>query len=306
LSNPLNCSYAFVFLCELCALCGSIVSPMAMSVDEILNSHRTGRAVVCGILNVTPDSFSDGGKFLQSAAAIEHARQMSAEGADMIDIGAESTRPGSPRVPAGEQIARLRQVLPAIAQFGAPVSVDTFIAEVASFALDNGAAIINDIWAGRADPEMFSLAAKRNAPVVLMHMLGEPGTMQADPSYKDVVAEVKEFLRERKEAAIKAGIDPRRMILDPGIGFGKKIEHNLLLLKSLQTFCELGCPVMIGVSRKRFIGQLTGQDVPAKRVSGTIAASILAWQRGATIHRVHDVAQVTAALAVAKAITDAR
>jgi dihydropteroate synthase len=278
---------------------------MAMSVDEILNSHRTGRTVVCGILNVTPDSFSDGGRFIEPGAAITHARQMVAQGADMIDIGAESTRPGSPRVPAGEQIDRLRQVLPAVAQLGAPVSIDTSIAEVAGFALDNGAAIINDIWAGRADPEVFPLAAKRNAPIVLMHMLGEPGTMQADPSYKDVVADVKEFLRERKEAAIGAGVDPRRLIVDPGIGFGKKIEHNLLLLESLQTFCELDCPVMIGVSRKRFIGQLTGQDVPANRVSGTIAAGILAWQRGATIHRVHDVAQVVAALAVARAITDA-
>jgi dihydropteroate synthase len=195
--------------------------------------------------------------------------------------------------------------LPTVAGFGAPVSIDTSSAEVASFALDNGAAIINDIWAGRADAEVFSLAAKRNAPIVLMHMLGEPGTMQADPFYTDVVAEVKEFLRERKEAAIKAGIDSRRLIVDPGIGFGKTIQHNLLLLHGLQTFCELGCPVMIGVSRKRFIGQLTGQDVPANRVSGTIAASVLAWERGATIHRVHDVAQVAAALAVARAITSA-
>lgn len=278
---------------------------MAISVDEILSSHRTGRTVVCGILNVTPDSFSDGGKFIEPGAAIEHARQMVTLGADMIDIGAESTRPGSPRVPAGEQIDRLRQVLPGVAQLGAPISIDTFSAEVASFALDNGAAIINDIWAGRADPEVFSLAAKCRAPVVLMHMLGEPGTMQVDPSYKDVVAEVKEFLRERKQAAVKAGVDPRRLIVDPGIGFGKKIEHNLLLLEGLQTFCELDCPMMIGVSRKRFLGQLMGQDVPANRVSGTVAASILAWQRGATIHRVHDVSEVSAALAVAKAITSA-
>jgi len=203
---------------------------MAASVADILRSHSTGRATVMGILNVTPDSFSDGGRFLRPADARQRAARLLAEGADAIDIGAESTRPGSDRVPPGEQIDRLRDVLPAVCGLGRPVSIDTTSAEVAAFALDAGAAIVNDISAGRDDPGLFALAAERGCPIVLMHMLGQPKTMQADPRYEDVVAEVAAFLRGRVEAAEAAGVPRERCIVDPGIGFGKKREHNLALL----------------------------------------------------------------------------
>ena len=252
-----------------------------------------------GILNVTPDSFSDGGKFFDPAAAVEHARQMAAQGADIIDIGAESTRPGSLRVPAAEQIARLRQVLPAVAASGAIVSIDTTLADVAAYALDHGAAVINDISAGLEDPAMLPLAAKRQCPIVLMHMLGQPGTMQRDPRYLDVLAEVRQFLSDRTDAAVAAGVDRRRIIIDPGIGFGKKLPHNLALLAGTVKLAELGCPVLIGPSRKRFLAELSGgQD----RLPGTIAACVQTYGLGATIFRVHDVAPVRAALAVAAAI----
>jgi len=279
---------------------------VAMTLEEILASHRTGRSAVMGILNVTPDSFSDGGAFLDPSAARVRAEQMLAEGADMIDIGAESTRPGSERVPADEQIARLREVLPAVAGSGAIVSIDTTLAGVAEFALDAGARIINDISAGRDDPKLLPLAGKRRAPVVLMHMLGEPKIMQADPRYKDVVSEVRDFLAARMAAAVAAGVGGGRIIVDPGIGFGKRLEHNLALLAGVRVLTELGCPVMVGPSRKRFIGELTGETMAARRLGGSIAACLAARRGGATIFRVHDVKETVAAFAVAGAIEGRR
>jgi len=275
---------------------------MGATLDEILNSHRTGRVVVMGILNVTPDSFSDGGRFLAVEAAIARARAMLDEGADVIDVGAESTRPGSQRVGADEQIARLREVLPAVTASGAPTSIDTTSSRVAAFALDAGAAMINDVSAGREDPDLLPLAASHSAALVLMHMLGQPKTMQADPQYDDVVAEVRGFLAERLAAAASAGVDVEKCIVDPGIGFGKRLEHNVSLLAGTSELCGLGRPVLIGASRKRFIGQLTGQDDPDQRVPGTIAACLAAWRQGATIFRVHDVGAVAQAMTVAQAI----
>jgi len=279
---------------------------MAVSLDELLDSHRTGRAFVMGVLNVTPDSFSDGGRFLEASAAAAQARRMAAEGAEVIDVGAESTRPGAARVPAREQIARLREVLPAAVSTGVRISIDTTRSEVAAFALQAGATIINDVSAGRDDPAMFALAAAAGgAAMVLMHMRGQPRTMQADPQYGDVVAEVREFLRERLESAAAAGLPPERCIVDPGIGFGKGLEHNLALLGRLAALGELGRPVLVGPSRKRFIGELTGQQDPAGREAGTIAACLAARRRGATIFRVHDVAGLAQALAVDHAIEGA-
>ena len=278
---------------------------MPATLEEILHSHLTGRTVVMGILNVTPDSFSDGGDFLRPEAAVTHARRMVAEGADIIDVGAESTRPGSDGVSAQEQIDRLRPVLPALAVAGACLSIDTTSAAVAEFSLSCGAAIINDVSAGRDDPDMLPLAARRGAAMVLMHMLGSPRVMQRNPTYGDVVGEVKEFLRRRLEAAEAAGIDRKRCIVDPGIGFGKKLEHNLALLAGTGALAELGRPVLVGPSRKRFIGELSGQDSPKGRTSGSVAACLEAWRRGATIFRVHDVGEVVSALAVAKAVANA-
>ena len=279
---------------------------MAATLDEILNSHHTHRAVVMGILNVTPDSFSDGGKFLAPEDALAGARRMLDEGADVIDIGAESTRPGSDRVTAAEQIGRIREVLPAVVASGAVVSIDTTLAEVGAFALDAGAAILNDVSAGRDDPDMLPLAARRNAPIVLMHMLGRPKSMQNNPRYEDVVREVREFLASRLSAAEAAGVGPGRCIVDPGIGFGKLLEHNLALLAGVDELASLGCPVLVGPSRKRFIGELTGLDEPADRVAGTVAACLAARRRGASIFRVHDVGALAGALAVAEAVESAR
>jgi len=278
---------------------------MATNVADILNSHRTRRAFVCGVLNVTPDSFSDGGTFLPPEAAVRQARQLADEGADLIDVGAESTRPGSDRVSAGEQIDRVREILPAVTALGIPVSIDTTLAEVAAFALDAGTAIINDVSAGRDDADLLPLAAKRGAAVVLMHMLGAPKTMQADPQYEDVVAEVGEFLAERMAAAEAAGVARERVILDPGIGFGKRLEHNLALLAGVEQLAALGRPVLVGPSRKRFIGELTGETDPQRRGAGTIAACLTARRGGATIFRVHEVGAAVQALRVADAINRA-
>ena len=278
---------------------------MGATLDEILNSHRTGRAIVMGVLNVTPDSFSDGGKFMDPSAAVERAQAMVAEGADILDVGAESTRPGSQRVSPGEQARRLQDILPPLAGLGAIVSIDTTSAEVAELALDSGATIINDVSAGRDDPDLLPAAARRGAAIVLMHMLGTPKTMQADPRYDDVVGEVRAFLAERLQAAATAGVPAELCIVDPGIGFGKTTRHNLALLSETAKLVSLGRPVLIGASRKRFIGELTGQGDPAARVSGTVAACLAARRRGATIFRVHDVAAMKAALAVADAVEKA-
>ncbi len=275
---------------------------MAASLDEILNSHRTHQPVVMGILNVTPDSFSDGGRFLSPPAAVEQATRMLAQGADVIDVGAESTRPGAQRVPGPQQIERLREVIPALAAAGAVVSIDTTLAAVADFALGAGAKIINDVSAGRDDPEILAVAAGRRCPLVLMHMKGQPRTMQKSPAYTDVVAEVRDFLAARLAAATAAGVEIERCIVDPGIGFGKTMEHNLTLLANLDKLLPLGRPILVGPSRKRFIGELTGEADAAGRVHGTVAACLDAFARGATIFRVHDAGPLAQALKVAQAI----
>lgn len=245
---------------------------------------------IMGILNVTPDSFSDGGSFMDLTLALEHALRMVKEGADIIDIGGESSRPGSEAVSVEEELRRVIGVVAAIRKKSAvTISVDTTKALVAARALDAGATMINDISAGLFDPEMFSVAAKRKAVICLMHMQGTPKTMQENPRYQNVVAEVKEFLSRRIFAALEAGIGKEKIRIDPGIGFGKCLEDNMRLLKELDQFRELGCPVLIGASRKSFLGALTGAEVQ-DRLPGSLAAAAMAVQRGAQILRVHDVA----------------
>jgi dihydropteroate synthase len=260
--------------------------------------------VVVGILNVTPDSFSDGGDFLDPEAAAEHAASMLDEGAGIIDVGGESTRPGSDPVPQEEEIRRVVPVIERIlaARPEAVISVDTYRSETAAAALEAGARIVNDVTALRGDPRMAPVVADAQCPVILMHMQGEPKTMQREPRYEDVVSEVRDFLRSRAEHAVSAGVRPEDIIVDPGIGFGKNLDHNLALLRNLQAVVDLGFPVLIGVSRKRFIGSITGVEEAAERVFGTVATTVLAYEKGATLFRVHDVRSNREALAVAEAV----
>jgi dihydropteroate synthase len=261
-----------------------------------------GEFWVMGVVNVTPDSFSDGGRYLDRAAAIQHGLRLRDEGAAILDIGGESTRPGAAPVAAEEELARVLPVIDGLlAADGARVSVDTSKAVVAQAALEAGAAMVNDVTALRGDPEMAGLLARSGADCCLMHMLGTPRTMQLDPRYEDVVSEVKAFLEERAEFAVAAGIAEERILVDPGIGFGKTAEHNLELLRRLDELLELGFPLVIGTSRKSFLGKLTGRQAPQERLAGTIASCVLAYQRGASVFRVHDVAPVTDALRVAAA-----
>jgi dihydropteroate synthase len=254
-----------------------------------------------GIVNVTPDSFSDGGLYAEPEAAIAHGRRLLAEGADILDVGGESTAPGAIGVEAGVELARIEPVVAALAGDGATVSIDTTKAVVAAAALDAGAAIVNDVTALRGDPEMAPLCADRGATVVLMHMLGTPRTMQEDPHYREVVADVRAFFEERLAAATAAGIDEERIWLDPGIGFGKTDAHNAALLRRLGELAELGRPLVVGTSRKSFIGRLDGSP-PGERLGGTIASSLLAAANGAAVLRVHDVAELRQALRVADAV----
>ena len=275
---------------------------MPRKLQDILTAGDRDPAVVMGILNVTPDSFSDGGKWLDPQSAGRQGSRMIDCGAEIIDIGAESTRPGSAAVPPDEQIRRLENVVPAVVETSAIVSIDTTSAVVAERALGWGAKIINDVSAGRDDPEILSLAAESGAAIVLMHMLGAPRTMQDNPLYSDVVAEVKAFLARRVGAAVAAGVNEDRIIVDPGIGFGKNLEHNLALLRSVDELGGLGRAMLIGPSRKRFIGELGGSDRAEDRVGGTIAACLAARRGGATIFRVHDVAPAVEALKVYDAL----
>jgi dihydropteroate synthase len=253
-------------------------------------SEPRRRTLVMGVLNVTPDSFSDGGQFATVEAAAAHAHRLADQGADLIDIGGESTRPGSVRVAPDEQIRRVLPVIRALCgRLAAVLSVDTTRAAVAREALDAGATVINDVSAGTDDPDMLSLAGARQAPIILMHMKGQPATMQQDPRYQDVVREVAEYLECRRNAAIAAGIPRERILLDPGIGFGKTVEHNLALLRHLKNLCGLGCPVVVGTSRKAFIGRITGESDPVQRVFGTSATVAWSVANGAAIVRVHDV-----------------
>jgi dihydropteroate synthase len=257
---------------------------------------------VMGIVNVTPDSFSDGGLYLDPAAAISHALELERQGAAILDIGGESTRPGADPVEAEDQLDRVLPVLSGLRSAGcrAQLSIDTSAAGVARAALDAGATLVNDVSALRADPEMARLVATAGADCCLMHMLGEPRTMQRDPHYTDVVGEVKAFLEARMRFAVAAGIDERKIMLDPGIGFGKTIEHNLELVRRLDELVALGRPVVIGTSRKSFLGRITGRGVD-DRVAGTIATNVLAFERGASVFRVHDVGPVHDALTVTAA-----
>jgi dihydropteroate synthase len=256
-----------------------------------------------GVLNVTPDSFSDGGAFEDDPlAAVGHGRRLAAEGADILDVGGESTRPGAAPVPAEEERRRVVPVIEGLVALGLPVeiSIDTMKLAVAEAAVDAGATYVNDVTAFRHDPDLAGFVADRGLDCCLMHMLGEPRTMQTDPRYDDVVADVKAFLEERLAAAVAAGVPEERIQLDPGIGFGKTLEHNLELLRRLDEIVALGRPVVIGTSRKSFIGRLTGRDV-TERVHGTVATCVLALERGARVFRVHDVAACADALAVAAA-----
>ncbi|MET0750299.1 MAG: dihydropteroate synthase [Solirubrobacterales bacterium] len=258
---------------------------------------------VMGIVNVTPDSFSDGGLYLDPGAAVGHGRRLAAEGADLLDVGGESTRPGAAAVDAASELERIAPVVAALAgDAGGPgVSIDTSKAAVAAAALDAGAVWVNDVTALRGDPELAALCAERGCEVVLMHMLGSPRTMQDDPRYDDVVDDVRAFLAERIEAAVAAGVDERRILVDPGIGFGKTVDHNLELLRRLGELRELGRPIVVGASRKRFLGAITGREVD-RRGGGTAAANVLALAAGADVFRVHDVAETRAALDAAEVI----
>ena len=256
---------------------------------------------VMGIVNVTPDSFSDGGLFLDPGAAVEHGLRLAGEGAAILDVGGESTRPGAEPVDAGEETARVAPVVERLAAAGLRVSIDTTKLEVARAALDAGAELVNDVSAFRFAPELAGLVAERGAGCCLMHMLGEPRTMQRDPRYDDVVGEVKAFLEERLAFAVGEGVAEERVWLDPGIGFGKTVEHNLELIRRLDEIVAIGRPVVMGSSRKSFLGRVAGGRPEAERLPGTIATNVLALERGATIFRVHDVAPVVDALAVAAA-----
>lgn len=258
--------------------------------------------VVMGIVNVTPDSFSDGGRYLSHSAAVQHGLELEAEGASILDVGGESTRPGAQPVSADEELQRVVPVIAGLREAGArsKISIDTSKAAVAAAALDAGATLVNDVTALRGDPEMVGVVAGRGAECCLMHMLGEPRTMQEDPHYEEVVSDVKGFLEARMAFAVAHGVAEERILLDPGIGFGKNDVHNLELLGRLEELTALGRPLLIGTSRKSFLGHLTGRPV-GERLAATIATNVIAYERGAQIFRVHDVAPVRDALRIAAA-----
>jgi dihydropteroate synthase len=267
--------------------------------------ERFPAPAVMGVVNVTPDSFSDGGRFLDPAAAIDHGLRLAAEGADILDVGGESTRPGSDRVGADVELERVLPVVRGLCgRAGIPVSIDTMKAGVAEAALAAGATFVNDVTALRHDPRMAAVVASAGAGLCLMHMRGEPRTMQDDPRYGDVTAEVGAFLAERAGHAESAGVRPEMICLDPGIGFGKTGAHNLTLLRRLDEIVALGYPVLVGVSRKRFLAAATG-DEDGDRLAAGIAANLEALRRGAWMVRVHDVREMRAAVAVVRAVEDA-
>lgn len=259
---------------------------------------------IMGVLNVTPDSFSDGGRFLAAEDALAQGLALVREGAAIVDVGGESTRPGSDPVPAEEELRRVLPVVEALAdRVGVPISVDTMKADVARRALGAGAALINDVSALRADPAMVEVVAELGAPVCLMHMQGAPRTMQEDPHYDDVVDEVLRFLEERMAFALARGVAEDQLLLDPGIGFGKTVEHNLTLLRHLDRFVALGRPIVLGTSRKRFLGTILGSE-PGERVIGTVVTTVIGLLAGAQVFRVHDVKPNFEALRVALAVLE--
>jgi dihydropteroate synthase len=260
--------------------------------------------VLMGILNVTPDSFSDGGEFFGVKPAVVQAEKMLDEGAHIIDLGGESTRPGSDPVSPEEELRRVLPVVRGILESRpeTKISIDTYRASTVEAALDAGARVVNDVTALRGDSRMAGLVAERGCPVVLMHMLGEPKSMQRDPRYENVVREVRDFLVGRVEYAISAGVREENVILDPGIGFGKTLRHNLELLNGLNVFVELGFLVLVGASRKSFLGKILGSDATGDRLFGTVATNVVAYDRGATLFRVHDIRANKEALEVAAAV----
>lgn len=253
-----------------------------------------GSRAVMGILNVTPDSFSDGGDFFEPGRARAHAQELVDAGADLIDVGGESTRPGADPVAVDEELRRIGGLIGSVAGLGVPVSIDTMKSEVAELALREGATVVNDVSAGRHDPALLRVAATGRAGLVLMHMQGNPRTMQIDPHYDDVVTEVGDFLLRRIEAAVHVGVDPERIVVDPGLGFGKTLEHNLMLLRELPTLAtRVEVPVLVGASRKGFLGRIVDHTAPAAegRDDATTATTVWAFTHGATMVRVHDVAR---------------
>lgn len=263
------------------------------------------RPRLMGVVNVTPDSFSDGGDFLDPELAIRHGLMMLEQGADILDIGGESTRPGSKPISIDEECARVLPVIEGLAEKGALVSVDTRHGEVMRRAIDAGAKIVNDVTALTGDPESVSVCVDAGVDVALMHMQGEPQTMQDNPSYEDAALDILKYMNERLAVLETAGLPKSKICIDPGIGFGKNLEHNLRILSGIDVYHELGVPVLLGVSRKSFISKID-RDVPAKeRVAGSIAAAIAGWDRGVQLFRVHDVAETRQALAVWQAIEGA-
>lgn len=261
------------------------------------------RPRLMGILNVTPDSFSDGGRFADLDKALRHARDMVRQGADIIDIGGESTRPGAPTVLDDEEVGRTAPVIAAIrGSSDVPISIDTRKAAVAEAALAEGANLVNDVAAMTYDPAMMRIVAASGAPVCLMHAQGDPATMQLDPRYGDVLLDVYDFLAERVAVAEAAGIPRDRIVVDPGIGFGKTLDHNLTLLRGLSLFHGLGCPVLLGASRKRFIGTIAGADVASDRMAGSVAVALHGLRQGVQILRVHDTYETRQAMDLEMAI----
>ena len=277
--------------------------------DQFLAHIQSGQPMVMGIVNVTPDSFSDGGQFATTDTAIAHGRRLLEEGAHILDIGGESTRPGADTVSVEDEKARVVPVIEglrdAAAKAGAYLSVDTRNAATMAAVIEAGADIINDITALEGDPASMDVVARSGLPVILMHMQGEPQQMQDNPQYDDVVTEVREYLDARIEACVAAGIDRSLIILDPGIGFGKTVEHNLSLMKHLDDYAESGLPLLLGVSRKSFIGFLDDNAPATDRLGGSLAAALAGYSRGAAILRVHDVAATRQALMIWRAIEDA-
>lgn len=265
-----------------------------------LNPLKFDRPLIMGVLNITPDSFSDGGKFLDPQTAIAHAKQMAADGADIIDIGGESTRPGSIRITAKEELDRVIPVLRVLVkELNTAISIDTMKPEVANECFQLGAHILNDVT-GLRNEEMIKVAAKHNVPTIIMHMQSTPETMQENPTYHDVVQDIKTYLKTRAQKAKEAGI--QQIIIDPGIGFGKTVEHNLQILKRLHEFQDLGYPILVGPSRKTFIGKLTGDLPPTERLEGTLAAVAIAIFNGANMIRAHDAKETKRAVQIATAI----
>ena len=287
---------------------GRVIRPIADIPDDVMLKLTAPRGTpagiglqrprVMGIINVTPDSFSDGGQHPDYRSAVRQGRALIAGGADILDVGGESTRPGATLVPDTEELMRILPVIRNLVTTEKPVSVDTRKATVARAALHAGAAIFNDVSALTFDPDSLAVAKENNSVVCLMHAQGKPATMQAEPRYENVLLDVYDYLQERVNVALMNGIPEERIWVDPGIGFGKTLEHNLALLRGLSLFHGLGCAILIGASRKRFIGTLSGTEAASDRMPGSIAAAIAAVEQGAQIIRVHDVAETVQALSV--------